>query len=204
ERCRTLYGTSSYTGSCQTNSQGYGSCDCQPISPDTPTIEILEPESGDIIIQKKQTTTPQQTILTITVTANDDTFFPGNNDITLFLATPDSQGEELNKQQIGTINCQGLDSCTRSLDYDLNDRGLSTCPVTQINSNCRVVATVKDESNQQTTSWAPFVITSCGDGECQLSLGEEPTNCPKDCKYNFITQLGKIFDMAKIKVGIWR
>ncbi|MBU1203471.1 MAG: hypothetical protein KKG60_00175, partial [Nanoarchaeota archaeon] len=46
ERCRTLYGTSSYTGSCQTNSQGYGSCDCQPISPDTPTIEILEPESG--------------------------------------------------------------------------------------------------------------------------------------------------------------
>lgn len=98
-----------------------------------------------------------------------------------------------------TLNCKNLGV----KEWDLSLKRPEICPVTGLKNPCAMMAEGRDNNgNTFSTQWTYFYINSCGDGICDPF--ENSSNCLPDCKYTFMNQLSKIFNMVKMKIKVWR
>lgn len=212
------------TGDCETAScWGYGSescgyCACRdvygnPIPIGTPSLKIIQPAKDMEINNTCKVNVSMW--LPIKVNAIEDVSL---NWIDVIIATPipgvhcsywPSQLIKFDPvRDIHTFDCirdaLSLDCLNIPLrNWDMKQRNPDVCPIVALKSPCAVMSITEDVYvNSYNTKWTYFYINSCGDGVCDPF--ENPSICSPDCKYSFMEQLSRIFDMVKIKIRVWR
>lgn len=187
-------------------------CKCEGIVMGTPSVKVLSPNETLKVLQNESGTWSE-----LRYVSYDNRHL---NYVDFLLATPldgvhcddwDTQMLLFNPAiDLHTYDCRFEEpfDCRMNeifFNYDLNNRNPEICPIEQMDNECAIMAHTQDiDGLYFATNWTIFTITTCGNDICEGYLGENPDTCYLDCEYSYREQLGKIFNMVKTKVKIWR